>query len=78
MLSINDNELIPIDIDTHIISYNERLNLPEHYHFDIRYLFMINKISEISIDLEELSSYKWISVDELERWVGQLDQPGAY
>lgn len=66
LLSINDNELIPIDIDTHIISYNERLNLPEHYHFDIRYLFMINKISEISIDLEELSNYKWISIDELE------------
>jgi len=65
LCKVSNNELIPIDIDTHIISYNERLNLPEHYHFDIRYLFIVDNISEINIDLEELSSYKWISVQEL-------------
>lgn len=65
LLSINNNELVPIDIDTHIISYNERLSLPEHYHFDIRYLFVVDKISKVSIDIDELSSYKWISVNEL-------------
>ena len=64
-LKVSENELIPIDIDTHIISYNERLNLPEHYHFDIRYLFSIDKISDIKIDSEELSNYKWISLYEL-------------
>lgn len=64
-LKLTEDALIPIDIDTHKIGYNERLNLPEHYHFDFRYLFMVDKISDIKTDTEELSSYKWISVEEL-------------
>ena len=64
-LKLTEDALIPIDIDTHKIGYNERLNLPEHYHFDFRYLFMVDKISDIKTDVEELSSYKWISVEEL-------------
>lgn len=64
-INISKNELIPIDIDTHVICYNERLNLPQHYHFDFRYLFAIDKISNVKIDKTELSSYKWIDVDEL-------------
>lgn len=65
-LKILDNELIPIDIDTHKINYNERLNLPEHYHFDFRYLFIVDKIQDVKIDLDEMSEYKWISILELE------------
>ena len=65
VLKISNNELIPIDIDTHIINYNDRLKLPEHYHFDFRYLFLIDKISEINLDIDEVSDYKWISIDEL-------------
>ena len=64
-LIVSDNELIPIDIDTHKIGYNERLNLPEHYHFDFRYLFVVDKIQDIKTDVEEMSGYKWISLDEL-------------
>ena len=64
-LKVSDDELIPIDIDTHKIGYNKRLNLPEHFHFDFRYLFMVDRISDIKTDTEELSSYKWISVEEL-------------
>lgn len=64
-LNITNNPLIPIDIDTHIISYNERLNLPEHYHFEFRYLFLIEKEEDIKIDTKELSNYKWIDINEL-------------
>ena len=64
-LVLNCNNLIPIDIDTHMVVYNERLNLPEHYHFDFRYLFMVNKIVDIKLDTEESANYKWISIDEL-------------
>lgn len=64
-LKLSKNELIPIDIDTHTISYNKRLKLPEHYHFEFRYLFMINKKEDIKIDREEMSNYKWISFEEL-------------
>ena len=38
---LTKNKMVPIDIDTHRIGYNERLNLPEHLHFDFRYLFVI-------------------------------------
>lgn len=64
-LKISENELIPIDIDVHKINYNERLNLPEHYHFEFRYLFMIDGIFDIEIDHDELSDYKWIDIEEL-------------
>lgn len=64
-LILAENELIPIDIDTHRIAYNERLKLPEHYHFEYRYLFMIEKISDIKMDMEELSKYKWIDISQL-------------
>ena len=63
---IEDEEMLPIDIDTHIIGYNERLNLSEHYHFDFRYLFMIDEIGDVNIDGDELGDYKWIGIEELE------------
>lgn len=60
-----DDKLIPIDIDTHVIEYNKRLNLPEHYHFDFRYLFTIEKIENIKIDNDESSCYKWLELKDL-------------
>ena len=62
---LSNNGLIPIDIDTHVIPYNERLNLPEHYHFEFRYLFTIDSIKEVKLDMNESSNFKWISIDEL-------------
>ena len=62
---LSDNELIPIDIDTHVIPYNERRNLPEHYHFEFRYLFMLDNIKEVKLDLTESSNFKWIGIDGL-------------
>ena len=64
-VSMSNNELVPIDIDTHIISYNERLKLPQHYHFDFRYLFVVDKMFDVKVDKTELSNYKWIDLDEL-------------
>ena len=62
-VEILDNKLIPIDIDIHLIPYNERLNLKEHYHFDFRYLFITDD-TNINIDEEELSYYKRVSLNE--------------
>lgn len=64
-IKITDNESVPIDIDTHLIGYNEKLNLPEHYHFDFRYLFIVDSIEDVKIDEHELSDYKWIDANEL-------------
>lgn len=64
-LKISENELVPFDIDTHLIEANQRLNLPQHHHFDFRYLFTVDNITEINIDKIELENYKWIDIDEL-------------
>ena len=63
---IGGNPLIPIDIDTHVISYNERLKLPEHIHFDFRYLFLLDKISSLIVKYE-LSLYA-ISILEISKY----------
>ena len=65
LLEATKNKIVPIDIDTHRIGYNEKLDLPEHFHFDFRYLFVIDKISKIHIDTEEMSDYKLIDINEL-------------
>jgi len=65
IIKIFDSELIPIDIDTHLIPYNKRVNMPEHYHFDFRYLFKVKDEKNVNIDKNEMSSYKWIDEKEL-------------
>ena len=62
---ISENELIPINIEIHDIKYNERLNLSAHYHFDFKYLFIIDKIVDIVIDKDESSEYRWVDVNEI-------------
>lgn len=64
-LTITDDSLVPIDIDTHIIGYNKRKNLPEHYHFDFRYMFILDEEVEVRIDKDESSEYKWIGIEDL-------------
>lgn len=64
-LTITDDSLVPVDIDTHIIGYNKRKNLPEHYHFDFRYMFILDEEVEVRIDKDESSEYKWIGIEDL-------------
>lgn len=67
LLAISNEELVPFDIDTHFISFNERVNMPGHYHFDFRYLFLIEKTDNIIFDANEFNKFKWISIDELSK-----------
>ena len=64
-INLCNNELVPLDIDTHLVTYNDRLKLPEHFHYEFRYLFEIDKIQEPIIDKEELEKFKWIDIEEL-------------
>lgn len=59
-----NDELVPFDIDIHKIDYNERLDLPSHYHFDFRYIFLLEKQEDINIDKDEIKDYRWISYEE--------------
>lgn len=65
LLSITDNPIVPLDIDIHIIPENKKYNMSEHYHFDFRYLFCIDEITNIDLDYSENDNYKWITFDEL-------------
>ena len=65
-ISMNDI-MVPIDIDTHLIPFNPKYNMPEHYHFDIRYLFVIDDLPEVNLDESEMSGYKWIDEEELSK-----------
>ncbi len=56
---------LPIDIDTHIVPYNKRLDLPEHLHFDFRYLFVVDSMSAVVTDEDEMGDYKWVELEEL-------------
>jgi len=69
-VKISSNELVPIDIDSHMIPYNERLDLKEHKHFDFRYLFIIDGISKVHIDTDELSEYQWVNMEKLKKNIG--------
>ena len=65
-ITIAENKFIPIDIDTHMIDENKRLNLPSHYHFEFRYLFSVDEeFEKITIDEKEIRDFKWISIEEL-------------
>ena len=50
------------DIDIHLIPKNASKNEPEHYHYDIRFLFIVKnnyfKMSDESIEI------KWVSIDQ--------------
>ena len=64
-LKIVEDEIVPVDNDTHMIPYNERLDLPSHYHFEFRYLFVVERIEDIKVDTDELGDYRWIDMNEL-------------
>lgn len=56
---------VPFDIDIHLIPFNGNIKMPKHYHFDFRYLFFNENLSDITFDKEEFKNYKWISSKEL-------------
>lgn len=66
LVNISSNTDIPFDINTHFIPENSKKNMVAHYHHDFRYLFTIEKISDIKIDITESNSYKWIRVSDLQ------------
>lgn len=54
----------PFDIDIHSIPVNSKKNEPEHFHYDIRYVFRAASNSEFIIS-EESNDLKWFPIKEL-------------
>ena len=55
----------PFDIDIHLIPYNKRVNMAEHYHFDFRYMFVLKRLIDVKIDQNEMSNYVWVDFKKL-------------
>ena len=64
-VSMSNNILVPLDINSHLIPKSDKKNMPEHYHHDFRYLFIIENEKEIKIDDKESNSYIWVNINEL-------------
>jgi len=55
------------DIDIHRIPEREKNGIfePEHWHFDVRYLYQTNEDGLVSIDKNEVNDYCWYDIKEL-------------
>ena len=50
------------DIDVQKIGYNAKKKEPEHYHYDINFLFLVNDKNFVVSD--ESSEIKWVTINE--------------
>lgn len=55
-----------LDIDIHRIPSSEKRGEPEHWHFDVRFLFQAHQ-DRVSLNLEEATDYRWVSLSEAKR-----------
>jgi 8-oxo-dGTP pyrophosphatase MutT (NUDIX family) len=56
---------IPINIDSHSIPENTKKSESAHVHHDFMYLAIADNDSEITLQLEEVNSAKWVPISDL-------------
>lgn len=54
-----------LDVDIHRIPYSAKKEEPEHWHFDVRYLFKAPINASVNISVEECNGYTWKPLKEL-------------
>ena len=59
---IDDSNGRVLDVATHIIPENKQKNEPEHIHYDIRFLFFVEK-NEANLSNESKEA-RWVSIEE--------------
>ena len=60
------------DVDVHIILDDSIKNEPEHVHYDIKYLFIVNK-KDCKISNESIN-IKWVNIKEARQLLTDKDQ----
>lgn len=69
-LQLISNKIFDVDVQT--IDYSAKKNEPEHYHYDINFLFHTNDknytVSNESIDI------KWVTIEEAKELINKDDQ----
>lgn len=65
ILELCSNDIF--DIDVHRIPEKIKNGIvePEHWHFDVRYLYQTSKENKLTIDKEEVNEYKWYNIKDL-------------
>lgn len=64
-LAYHYDDVVPIDIDTHLIPENE--TDPAHYHHDFRYVFLSSPDSELNLNADDFTKADWKNLRELLR-----------
>lgn len=60
------------DVDVQQIDYSAKKNEPEHFHYDINFLFLVkDKNFEISNESTEI---KWVTIDEAKNLINKEDK----
>lgn len=71
---ITDFEVISdgiFDVDVQTISYNAKKNEPEHFHYDINFLFLAH--SKDFVVSNESTELKWLTIDEARKKIDKDD-----
>jgi hypothetical protein len=50
---------VPVDVDVHAIPANPRKGEPVHDHYDLAYLFRAAPDAVVTLDLSEVSGFRW-------------------
>ena len=64
LIMVSEDINVPLDINSHYIPKNESKKEEEHYHHDFSYLFVVDKIQDVNIDINESNNYKWCDIEE--------------
>ncbi len=68
-LQLISNQIL--DVDVHIIDYSAKKNEPEHFHYDVNFLFKTENLNfKISNESAEI---KWVSIDEAKKLIDHDD-----
>jgi 8-oxo-dGTP pyrophosphatase MutT (NUDIX family) len=57
---------VPADIDVHLIPANPAKNEPEHYHYDMRFVFTVPADAAVRLQAEEVNDHAWLPIADLE------------
>lgn len=60
------NEAI-FDVDIHRIPPSEKRGEPEHWHFDLRFLFQVDGQDQVSLNPDEATDYQWMALSDAKR-----------
>ena len=60
-----DRNIVLADADGHYIPSCEWKNEKEHYHFDLRFGFLVDGDPQVVVDRSESDGFRWVGLEEL-------------